>query len=62
MPAGRAEFDLGWLEDVTFAQLPAKMAVLGMDALVTATRGGTVSSLIDPGAALVTPQTIGPFK
>lgn len=50
------------LEDATVAQFPAKMAELGVDALVTAIRGGTVASLIDSGAALVTPQNIGEFK
>ena len=37
------------------------MAELGVDALVRAIRGEEVSSLIDSGAALVTPENMAEF-
>jgi simple sugar transport system substrate-binding protein len=49
------------LEDATVAQFPAKMAELGVDALVKAIRGEEVKSLIDSGAALVTPENMANF-
>lgn len=49
------------LEDATVAQFPAKMAELGVDALVKAIRGEKVESLIDSGAALVTPENMANF-
>lgn len=50
------------IEDATVAQFPAKMAELGVDALVKAIRGGSVESLIDSGAALVTRDNMDQFK
>lgn len=50
------------IEDATVAQFPAKMAELGVDALVKAIRGGKVESLIDSGAALVTKTNMAQFK
>lgn len=38
------------------------MAELGVDALVKAIRGEEVSSLIDSGAALVTPDNMADFQ
>lgn len=49
------------IEDATVAQFPAKMAELGVDALVKAIRGEKVESLIDSGAALVTKDNMGNF-
>jgi len=49
------------IEDATVAQFPAKMAELGVDALVKAIRGEKVESLIDSGAALVTKDNIASF-
>ncbi len=50
------------LEDATVAQFPARMAELGVDALVRAIRGETVESLINSGAALVTRDNMDQFK
>jgi simple sugar transport system substrate-binding protein len=50
------------IEDATVAQFPAKMAELGVDALVKAIRGEEVASLIDSGAALVTRENMDHFK
>ena len=50
------------LEDATVAQFPAKMAELGVDALVKAVKGEKVESLIDSGAALVTKENMDNFK
>jgi len=50
------------VEDATVAQFPAKMAELGVDALVKAIRGEQVESLIDSGAALVTKDNMSEFK
>jgi ABC-type sugar transport system substrate-binding protein len=49
-------------EDASVAQFPAKMAELGVDALVKAIRGEQVPSLIDSGAALVTKENMDKFK
>ena len=58
---GEAEAMTAGYEDATVAQFPAKMAELGVDALVRAIRGEEVSSLIDSGAALVTPENMAEF-
>ncbi|MBP2447202.1 sugar ABC transporter substrate-binding protein [Rhizobium leguminosarum] len=50
------------LEDASVAQFPTKMAELGVDALVKSIRGEKVESLIDTGAALVTPVNMAKFK
>jgi simple sugar transport system substrate-binding protein len=49
------------IEDATVAQFPAKMAELGVDALVKAIQGEKVESLIDSGAALVTKDNMANF-
>ena len=49
-------------EDASVAQFPAKMAELGVDALIKAIHGDKVESLIDSGAGLVTPDTMAKFK
>lgn len=49
------------IEDATVAQFPAKMAELGVDALVKAIHGEQVESLIDSGAALVTKDNMAQF-
>jgi simple sugar transport system substrate-binding protein len=49
------------IEDATVAQFPAKMAELGVDALVKAIHGEKVESLIDSGAALVTKDNMAQF-
>jgi simple sugar transport system substrate-binding protein len=49
------------VEDATVAQFPAKMAELGVDALVKSIRGEKVESLIDSGAALVTKGNMTKF-
>jgi len=59
---GEAEALKDGVEDATVAQFPAKMASLGVDALVRAIRGEKVSSLIDSGAALVTKENMDTFK
>ncbi|NKM70107.1 sugar ABC transporter substrate-binding protein [Rhizobium laguerreae] len=50
------------VEDASVAQFPTKMAELGVDALVKSIRGEKVESLIDSGAALVTPENMAKFK
>jgi ABC-type sugar transport system substrate-binding protein len=50
------------IEDATVAQFPAKMAELGVDALVKSIKGEKVESLIDSGAALVTKDNMDKFK
>jgi simple sugar transport system substrate-binding protein len=50
------------IEDASVAQFPAKMAELGVDALVKAIHGEKVESLIDSGAALVTKDNMAKFK
>ncbi len=59
---GEAEALEAGIEDATVAQFPTRMAELGVDALVKAIRGEQVSSLIDSGAALVTPANMGDFQ
>ena len=59
---GEAEALTAGLEDATVAQFPAKMAELGVDALVKAISGEKVESLIDSGAALVTKENMDKFK
>ena len=58
---GEAEALESGYEDATVAQFPTKMAEFGVDALVRAIRGENVPSLIDSGAALVTPDNMGDF-
>ncbi len=58
---GEAEALTAGLEDATVAQFPFNMAKYGVEALATAIRGGDVESLIDSGAALVTPENMGDF-
>lgn len=58
---GEAEALEAGIEDATVAQFPAKMAELGVDALVKAIRGEKVESLIDSGAALVTKENMANF-
>jgi ribose transport system substrate-binding protein len=58
---GEAEALTAGVEDATVAQFPAKMAELGVDALVNAIRGEKVESLIDSGAALVTKDNMANF-
>ena len=50
------------IEDASVAQFPAKMAELGVDALVKAIHGEKVESLIDSGAALVTKDNMAKFQ
>ncbi|TAY65354.1 sugar ABC transporter substrate-binding protein [Rhizobium leguminosarum] len=50
------------VEDASVAQFPTKMAELGVDALVKSIRGEKVESLIDSGAALVTPENMAKFR
>jgi len=59
---GEAEAMAAGIEDASVAQFPAKMAELGVDALVKAIRGEKVESLIDSGAALVTKANMDKFK
>jgi simple sugar transport system substrate-binding protein len=59
---GEAEAMTAGVEDATVAQFPTKMASLGVDALVKAIRGEQVDSLIDSGAALVTPENMADFE
>jgi simple sugar transport system substrate-binding protein len=59
---GEAEALAAGIEDATVAQFPAKMAELGVDALVKAIRGEKVESLIDSGAALVTKENMADFE
>lgn len=59
---GEEEALTAGIEDATVAQFPAKMAELGVDALVRAIAGEEVPKLIDSGAALVTPQNMAEFK
>jgi ribose transport system substrate-binding protein len=58
---GEKEALAAGIEDATVAQFPAKMAELGVDALVKAIRGEKVESLIDSGAALVTKTNMSQF-
>ena len=58
---GEKEAIASGVEDASVAQFPAKMAELGVDALVKAIRGEKVESLIDSGAALVTKDNMSKF-
>jgi simple sugar transport system substrate-binding protein len=58
---GEKEAIAAGIEDASVAQFPAKMAGLGVDALVKAIRGEKVESLIDSGAALVTRENMDSF-
>ena len=51
---GEKEALTAGLETATVAQFPAKMAEMGVDALVKSLKGGKVEIAIDSGAALVT--------
>jgi len=46
------------IEVASVAQFPYRMAQFGVDALIKAIKGGTVDSLIDSGAGLVTPDVM----
>lgn len=59
---GEKEALTSGIEDASVAQFPAKMAELGVDALVKAIKGEKVESLIDSGAALVTKDNMDSFK
>jgi ribose transport system substrate-binding protein len=59
---GEAEILADGTEDASVAQFPAKMAELGVDALVKAINGEQVESLIDSGAALVTKENMADFQ
>jgi ABC-type sugar transport system substrate-binding protein len=59
---GEAEAIEAGIEDASVAQFPAKMASLGVEALVKAIRGEKVESLIDSGAALVTKANMAEFQ
>jgi ABC-type sugar transport system substrate-binding protein len=59
---GEPEALAAGVEDASVAQFPAKMAELGVDALVKAIRGEHVPTLIDSGAALVTKANMDKFK
>ena len=59
---GEAEAIEAGMEDASVAQFPAKMASLGVEALVKAINGEKVESLIDSGAALVTKDNMSQFK
>ena len=59
---GEAEAMAAGVEDASVAQFPAKMAELGVDALVKAVEGEKVESLIDSGAAMVTKANMDKFK
>jgi len=59
---GEAEAMAAGIEDASVAQFPAKMAELGVDALVKAIHGEQVPTLIDSGAALVTKDNMEKFK
>jgi ABC-type sugar transport system substrate-binding protein len=59
---GEPEAIAAGTEDASVAQFPAKMAELGVDALVKAINGEKVESLIDSGAALVNKDNIAKFQ
>ena len=59
---GESEAIAAGTEDASVAQFPARMAELGVDALVKAINGEKVESLIDSGAALVTKENMDKFK
>ncbi|MBL8580840.1 MAG: sugar ABC transporter substrate-binding protein [Rhizobiaceae bacterium] len=59
---GEAEALQAGIENASVAQFPAKMASLGVEALVKAIKGEKVESLIDSGAALVTKENMAQFQ
>ncbi len=59
---GEAEAMAAGIEDASVAQFPAKMAELGVVALVKSIKGEKVEPLIDLGAALVTKANMDKFK
>jgi len=59
---GEPEAIAAGTEDASVAQFPAKMAELGVEALIKAIKGEKVESLIDSGAALVTKDNMDQFK
>jgi ABC-type sugar transport system substrate-binding protein len=59
---GEKEALTAGIETATVAQFPAKMAELGVDALVKSIHGDKVDSLIDSGAALVTKDNMDTIK
>jgi simple sugar transport system substrate-binding protein len=59
---GEPEAVAAGTEDASVAQFPAKMAELGVDALIKAIKGEKVESLIDSGAALVNKDNMAQFK
>jgi simple sugar transport system substrate-binding protein len=59
---GESEAIAEGVQVASVAQFPAKMAELGVDALVKAIRGESVESLIDSGAALVTKENMSQFQ
>jgi ABC-type sugar transport system substrate-binding protein len=59
---GEKEALIAGTEQATVAQFPAKMAELGVDALVKSIAGGKVEPLIDSGAALVTKENMDTIK
>lgn len=58
---GEAEAIAAGIQDASVAQFPSQMASFGVDALVRAIRGESVDTLIDSGAALVTPDNMTDF-
>jgi ABC-type sugar transport system substrate-binding protein len=59
---GESEAMAAGSENASVAQFPTKMATLGVEALMKAIKGEKVESLIDSGAALVTPDNMAKFK
>lgn len=59
---GEPEAITAGTEDASVAQFPAKMAELGVEALIKAIKGEKVDSLIDSGAALVTKDNMAKFQ
>ncbi|THD43422.1 MAG: sugar ABC transporter substrate-binding protein, partial [Bradyrhizobium sp.] len=59
---GEKEALTAGIETATVAQFPAKMAELGVDALIKSIHGDKVDSLIDSGAALVTKDNMDKIK
>ncbi len=59
---GEAEALEAGIENATVAQFPAKMASLGVDALVKSIKGEKVEPLIDSGAAFVTKANMADFQ
>ena len=59
---GEADAMAAGIEDASVAQFPAKMAELGVVALVKSIKGEKVEPLINSGAALVTKANMDKFK